>query len=74
MRVVRQTPVARPLDAVPMHLIDGTLVLSATDLTGFLACEHLTELDRAVAEGRIPAAVRDGRYWFRRLDHAWASQ
>ncbi|HEY2704908.1 MAG TPA: TM0106 family RecB-like putative nuclease [Candidatus Dormibacteraeota bacterium] len=42
-----------------MHLIDGTLVLSATDLTGFLACEHLTELDRAVAEGRIPAAVRD---------------
>ncbi|MEA2565224.1 MAG: hypothetical protein QOD49_401, partial [Actinomycetota bacterium] len=42
-----------------MHLIDGTLVLSATDLTGFLACEHLTELDRAVAEGRIPAAVCD---------------
>src|ERR1700716_891492 len=58
-RVARQTPVAGPLDALPMHLIDGTLVLSATDLTGFLACEHLAELDRAVAEGRIPAAVRD---------------
>src|SRR4030088_2192466 len=42
-----------------MHLIDGTLVLSATDLTGFLACEHLTQLDRAVAEGLVKAPVRD---------------
>jgi uncharacterized protein len=42
-----------------MQLIDGTLVLSATDLTGFLACEHLTQLDRAVAEGLLKAPVRD---------------
>ncbi len=42
-----------------MHIVDGTLVLSATDLTGFLACEHLTQLDRAVAEGRLEAPVRD---------------
>ena len=42
-----------------MNLVDGTLVLSATDLTGFLACEHLTELDRAVAQGLLEAPVRD---------------
>src|ERR1700681_2450493 len=28
--------------------------LSATDLVGYLNCRHLTELDRAVAEGRLP--------------------
>jgi predicted RecB family nuclease len=30
-----------------MQLIDGQPVYSATDLVGFLACEHLTELERA---------------------------
>jgi len=38
---------------------DGGLVVSAGDLTGFLACEHLTRLSREVARGergRPPAA------------------
>jgi predicted RecB family nuclease len=30
-----------------LQLIDGTIVLSATDLNNYLACEHLTELDLA---------------------------
>jgi hypothetical protein len=30
-----------------MQLIDGRPVYSATDLVGFLACEHLTQLERA---------------------------
>jgi uncharacterized protein len=30
---------------------DGTLVVSATDLVGFLACDHLTTLQLGVAEG-----------------------
>jgi hypothetical protein len=30
-----------------MQLIDGTAVYAATDLVGFLACEHLTALERA---------------------------
>ncbi|HEV8252561.1 MAG TPA: TM0106 family RecB-like putative nuclease [Candidatus Limnocylindria bacterium] len=34
-----------------MQLIDGRAVYSATDLVGFLACEHLTQLERAVLAG-----------------------
>jgi hypothetical protein len=32
-----------------MQLIDGRPVFSATDLVGFLACEHLTALELAAA-------------------------
>ncbi len=42
-----------------MYETDGGLVVSAGDLTGFLACEHLTRLSREVARGergRPPAA------------------
>jgi uncharacterized protein len=35
-----------------MQLLDGRLIASASDLVGFLGCEHLTTLDQAVAEGR----------------------
>ena len=43
-----------------MKLTDSRLLLSATDLANHLACRHLTELDRAVAEGRQPGpAWRD---------------
>ncbi|HKR98261.1 MAG TPA: TM0106 family RecB-like putative nuclease, partial [Candidatus Dormibacteraeota bacterium] len=31
-----------------MQLVEGTLVLSASDLTHFLDCDHLTELERRV--------------------------
>jgi len=32
---------------------DGRLIVSATDLVGFLACGHLTQLDRAAVAGLI---------------------
>ena len=34
-----------------MHLAGSDLILSATDLSGFLACQHLTTLERAKAFG-----------------------
>ena len=44
---------------VTMQLLDGELVLSATDLTGFSACAHLTQLDLRVARNEIARAKRD---------------
>ena len=41
-----------------MQLIDGRPVYSATDLVGYLACEQLTRLDRAVLAGQIPRPRR----------------
>jgi predicted RecB family nuclease len=38
---------------------DGTLIVSATDLVGFLACGHLTQLERAAAAGLVEKPVRD---------------
>ena len=38
--------------------LDGTTVYSATDLVGFLACEHLTTLDRVALTGAITAEDR----------------
>ena len=43
-----------------MKRIKDSLALSATDLVGYLNCRHLTELDRAVAEGSLAKPkVRD---------------
>ena len=43
-----------------MHIEGEVIRLSATDIANHLACRHLTQLDRAVAEGRISApAWRD---------------
>ena len=36
-----------------MQLIDGAPVYSATDLVGFLACQHLTNLERAAVAGLV---------------------
>jgi predicted RecB family nuclease len=36
-----------------MQLIDGLPVFSATDLVGYLACEHLTALERAALAGLV---------------------
>ncbi len=36
-----------------MQAIDGTPVYSASDLVGFLACEHLTALERAALQGLV---------------------
>jgi uncharacterized protein len=38
-----------------MRLLNGQIHLSATDLGRHLACRHLTQLDRAAAEGRLAA-------------------
>src|ERR1700722_5484917 len=36
-----------------MELVDGQLILSATDLINYLECGHLTWLDRERAEGLL---------------------
>src|SRR4051812_32212101 len=36
-----------------MQLLDGRLLLSASDLINYLECVHLTHLDREVASGRL---------------------
>ncbi|MDP8904845.1 MAG: TM0106 family RecB-like putative nuclease [Chloroflexota bacterium] len=38
---------------------DGQLIVSATDLVGFLACGHLTQLERAAAAGLIKRPNRE---------------
>jgi len=44
-----------------LRLLDGTLVLSPTDLTAFLACGHLTALDVAVARDLMERPARGGQ-------------
>ena len=41
-----------------MQNVDGRLVYSATDLVGFLECEHLANLERAAAAGHLPRPIR----------------
>ncbi len=42
-----------------MDRIDGTPVYSATDLVAYLACEHLTQLERAAIAGLVKRPMRD---------------
>jgi uncharacterized protein len=42
-----------------MQLLDGTNVYAATDLVGFLACEHLTGLEVARLAGLVERPFRD---------------
>ena len=44
-----------------MQLIDGQPVFSATDLVGYLACEHLTALERAALAGLVDRPDREDR-------------
>ena len=44
-----------------MQLIDGQPVFSATDLVGYLACEHLTALERSVLLGVLDRPHRNDR-------------
>lgn len=37
-----------------MQQTDGRLLLSPTDVAGFLACPHLTQVDLAVSRGELP--------------------
>jgi predicted RecB family nuclease len=41
---------------------DGNLAFSPSDLTGFLACPHLTALEVAVARGQLDRPFRVNRY------------
>ena len=36
-----------------MRILEDQLIVSPTDLSGFLACEHLTQLEVAVARGEL---------------------
>lgn len=42
-----------------MHRRDGKLIVSATDLVGFLECGHLTRLERAAAAGLVHKPDRE---------------
>ena len=42
-----------------MQELDGTLVASATDLVGFLECDHLITLEQLRVAGKIEKPVRD---------------
>ena len=42
-----------------MHLIEGRLILSASDLTGFLECPHLTQQELAATRGELVRPDRD---------------
>jgi len=46
-----------------MQLVhDHHLITSATDITNFLECEHLTQLELAVARGKLdPTSSRGPR-------------
>jgi hypothetical protein len=44
-----------------MQLVDGAPVFSATDLVGYLACEHLTALETAALHGDIERPTRHDR-------------
>ena len=42
-----------------MQFLEGRLIVSPSDLTGFLECEHLTQQELAAARGEIPRPERD---------------
>jgi uncharacterized protein len=42
-----------------MHRTDGLLVLSPSDLVGFLTCAHLTTLERRAADGALARPSRE---------------
>src|SRR5207245_3483464 len=42
-----------------MQFLEGKLIVSPSDLTGFLECEHLTQLELSAARGEIARPERD---------------
>ena len=55
----RQAGTVRLLRFGGMDRIDGQPVYSATDLVAYLACEHLTQLERAAIAGLVKRPMRD---------------
>ncbi len=45
-----------------MQQFDGRILLSPTDVAGFLACPHLTQMDVAVSRGELPRPVFSDPY------------
>src|SRR5207302_9197311 len=41
-----------------MQFLDGRLIVSPSDLTGFLECEHLTQQELAAARGEVERPER----------------
>ena len=41
-----------------MQLVDETIIVSATDLVGYLACDHLVTLELEAAAGRLERPIR----------------
>src|SRR5438270_1464143 len=44
-----------------MQFLEGQLIVSPSDLTGFLECEHLTQQELAAARGEMARPERDDR-------------
>ena len=42
-----------------MRLLEGELILSPSDLTGYAACEHLTQLELLAARGECERPTRE---------------
>src|SRR3982074_2682517 len=42
-----------------MQFLQGRLIVSPSDLTGFLECEHLTQQELAAARGEVVRPERD---------------
>ena len=42
-----------------MQFLEGRLIVSPTDLTGFLECEHLTQMELAAARGEVERPARE---------------
>jgi predicted RecB family nuclease len=42
-----------------VQYVDGTIIVSATDLVGYLACDHLVNLELEAASGRLARPVRN---------------
>src|SRR4029453_19582743 len=47
-----------PAKVLVVQTIDGRPVYAATDLVAYLACEHLTELERAAMAGLVARPMR----------------
>ena len=47
---------AAPVSSGPMKITDGRVRFSASDLSNFLACRHVTRLDTRAANGRLKPA------------------
>jgi len=60
---VRTSVQTRSRNVVRVDRADGKLIVSASDLVGFLACGHLSVLDREALDGRLRDPRDVGTTW-----------